>query len=157
MASPSSDASGPAFGGKAAGPDGARELTGYRGPVRRRRGLRHAHQVLRRGDGKADTRYSLAECLGTREACITGRPDPGHISTSYVERQNLTMRMGMRRFTRLTNRFSKKVDNLKANVALHLHALQFRPHPQDTARDPAMDSGISDHVWSAAEIARLAE
>jgi IS1 family transposase len=77
---------------------------------------------LYEGDGGKDrpeTRYSPAQCLGTRTVCIAGRPDPAHISTSFAERNNLTMRMQMRRFTRLTNASSKKVDNHKAAVALH--------------------------------------
>jgi IS1 family transposase len=107
-------------------------------------------------DGGADTRYSPAECLGTREVCITGQPDPDHISTSYVERQNLTMRMGMRRFTRLTNGFSKKVDNLKANVALHYMHYNFGRIHKTLRVTPAMEAGKADHVWSLEEIAGLA-
>jgi hypothetical protein len=103
-----------------------------------------------------DTRYSPAECLGTREVCITGQPDPDPISTGYVERQNLTMRMGMRRFTRLTNGFSKKVDNLKANVALHYMHYNFGRIHKTLRVTPAMEAAKADHVGSLEEIARLA-
>ena len=123
----------------------------------RERRLRHAHQAFG-GDGQPDTRYSPAECLGARE-CITGEPDLRHISTSYVERQNLTMRMTMRRFTRLTNGFSKKVDNLKANVALHdmRYNFRFRRIHKTLRVTPAMEAGKVDQVWSLEEIAALAE
>jgi hypothetical protein len=86
---------------------------------------------------------------------ITGRPDPKHISTSYVERQNLTMRMSMRRFTRLTNGFSKKVENLAHSVALHYMWYNFARVHKTLRVTPAMEAGISDHVWSFEEIARL--
>jgi hypothetical protein len=89
--------------------------------------------------------------------CITGRPDPKHISTSYVERQNLTMRMTMRRFTRLTNAFSKKVDNLKANLALHYMHYNFGRLHKTLRVTPAMEAGKADHVWSLEEIAALAD
>jgi hypothetical protein len=86
-----------------------------------------------------------------------GNPDPELISTSYVERQNLTMRMGMRRFTRLTNAFSKKVENLAYAVALHFMHYNFcRPHQSlGSKTTPAMASGIADHVWTVKEIAEL--
>ncbi len=103
-----------------------------------------------------ETRYSLAQCLGTREICITGHPDPAHISTSFSERQNLTMRMGMRRFTRLTNAFNKKVDNHKAAVALHFMHYNFARIHKTLRVTPAMEAGVADHVWSLEEIARLA-
>jgi hypothetical protein len=104
-------------------------------------------------------RYSPAKCIGIREIPVEGDPDPRHISTSYVERQNLTMRMGMRRFTRLTNAFSKKVENLAAAVSLHfmhynfgrVHASLKDPYP----RTPAMAAGVADHVWTLEEIAGL--
>jgi hypothetical protein len=90
---------------------------------------------------------------------LKGNPDPDKISTSYVERQNLTMRMGMRRFTRLTNAFSKKVDNHAAAVALHfMHYNVARPHKtlaNPYPRTPAMAAGVSDHVWTLTEIAAL--
>ena len=88
---------------------------------------------------------------------ITGNPDERHISTSFVERQNLTMRMSMRRFTRLTNAFSKKLDNHKAAVALYFMWYNFARIHQTLRVTPAMEAGISDHVWSAEEIARLVE
>jgi len=106
-------------------------------------------------------RYSPARCTGVDIRVVQGDPDPGHISTSYVERQNLTMRMGLRRFTRLTNAFSKKVENLAAAVALHFMFYNFaRPHKSLSdpyPRTPAMAAGISDHVWTLAEIVGLVD
>src|SRR5438477_2902059 len=81
-----------------------------------------------------------------------GRPDPRHISTSYVERQNLTIRMAIRRFTRLTNAFSKKLDNHKAACALHFAYYNFCRIHQTLRVTPAMEAGITDHIWSIAEI-----
>ncbi len=108
---------------------------------------------------EADTRYSPAVCLGVDVRVIQGDPDPALISTSYVERQNLTMRMGMRRFTRLTNAFSKKVENLAAAVALHFMHYNFaRPHKSlanPYPRTPAMAAGVADHLWTLEELADL--
>ncbi len=105
------------------------------------------------GDEK---RYSPPKCIGTETNVMTGEPDPAHISTSYVERQNLTMRMGMRRFTRLTNAFSKKVENLAAAVSLHFMYYNFaRPHMALMGQTPAMKAGIADHQWTVTEIAGL--
>lgn len=100
-------------------------------------------------------RYSPAVCMGARRAVISGTPDHNHISTSYVERQNLTMRMSMRRFTRLTNGFSKKVENLEAAVALHYMHYNFCRIHQSLRVTPAMEAGVSDHVWSIDEIIAL--
>jgi IS1 family transposase len=109
--------------------------------------------------GKAEegpeTRYSPAVCMGARKAIISGSPDYNHISTSYVERQNLTMRMSMRRFTRLTNGFSKKIENLEHAVALHYMHYNFCRIHQSLRVTPAMEAGISDHVWSLEELIRL--
>ncbi len=104
----------------------------------------------------AERRYSPATCTGSREQTITRNPDAAHISTSYVERQNLTMRMSMRRFTRLTNAFSKKVENHKAMIALHYMHYNFARIHKTLRVTPAMEAGVSDHVWSLEEIAGLA-
>ena len=100
-------------------------------------------------------RYSPALCCGTRTQTIVGNPDPHHISTSFAERQNLTMRMSMRRFTRLTNAFSKKVQNLEAAVALHFMYYNFARIHQSLRVTPAMEAGIADHVRSIEEIIGL--
>ena len=112
-----------------------------------------------------ERRYSPAICTGVDAKVIKGSPDSAKISTSYVERQNLTMRMGMRRFTRLTNGFSKKVENLAHAVALHYMHYNFaRVHTSltitnadgtKTKRTPAMAAGVADHVWTLREIAAL--
>ena len=86
---------------------------------------------------------------------VTGNPDPKHISSSYVERQNLTMRMSMRRFTRLTNAFSKKVENHAAAVALYFTYYNFGRVHQTLRVTPAMEAGVTDHVWTVEEIVRL--
>jgi IS1 family transposase len=104
----------------------------------------------------AERRYSPAVCTGTQTQRITGDPDPDYISTSFVERQNLTMRMSVRRFTRLTNAFSKKVDNHKAAVALHFMHYNFARIHKTLRVTPAMEAGVADHVWSLEEIVRLA-
>jgi IS1 family transposase len=104
-------------------------------------------------------KYSPAVCTGTKRRVLKGDPDPDRISTSYVERQNLTMRMGMRRFTRLTNGFSKKVENLAHAVSLHFMHYNFaRSHSavkERYPRTPAMAAGVADHIWSLEEIAAL--
>jgi hypothetical protein len=105
----------------------------------------------------AERRYSPAVCTGEFKQRITGDPDPDFISTSHVERQNLTMRMHMRRFTRLTNAFSKKVDNHKAAIALHYMHYNFARIHKTLRVTPAMEAGIADHVWELDEIARLAQ
>jgi len=86
---------------------------------------------------------------------ITGMPDYNHISTSFTERQNLTMRMSMRRFTRLTNGFSKKVAHHEAAVALHFMHYNFAHVHQTLRVTPAMEAGVSDHVWSLEELVEL--
>jgi IS1 family transposase len=106
---------------------------------------------------EAQKRYSPAVCSGCKKIIRLGDPDPVHISTSYVERQNLTMRMSMRRFTRLTNGFSKKVQNHEAAVALHYMHYNFVRIHHSLRITPAMAAGISDHVWSFQEVAALAE
>jgi IS1 family transposase len=102
-------------------------------------------------------RYSPNVVTGIEVREVSGDPDPAHISTSYVERQNLTMRMQMRRFTRLTNAFSKKVENHAAMVSLHFMFYNFaRPHSSlGKNTTPAMAAGIADHVWTVYEIAAL--
>ncbi|MFC1980342.1 IS1 family transposase [Chloroflexota bacterium] len=106
-----------------------------------------------------EKRYSPAVCNGTNSRVVTGHPDTSKISTSYAERQNLTMRMGMRRFTRLTNAFSKKVENLEHAVALHYMYYNFaRPHKtlaNPYPRTPAMAAGISNHIWTIEDIVSL--
>src|SRR5262245_46625917 len=104
----------------------------------------------------AQARYSPAACTGAQQQRITGNPDPAHISTPYVERQNLTMRMQMRRFTRLTNAFSKKLENHKAMIALHYMHYNFGRIHKTLRVTPAMEAGVADHVWSLEEIAGLA-
>ena len=107
-------------------------------------------------DPEGQTRYSPAQCLGTKRIEVIGNPAEEHISTSYVERQNLTMRMQMRRFTRLTNAFSKKLSHLKAAVALHFAYYNFCRVHSSLRVTPAMEAGLTDHVWSVAELLRAA-
>jgi hypothetical protein len=102
-------------------------------------------------------RYSPGPCLGTIPQTVTGDPDPAHVSTSYVERQNLTMRMSMRRFTRLTNAFSKKVENLAAAVSLHFAYYNFCRVRQTLGTTPAVAAGVADHVWKLDELIGLLE
>jgi IS1 family transposase len=99
-----------------------------------------------------ETRYSPAQCIGAETKRIQGTPDAEHISTSYVERQNLSMRMGMRRFTRLTNGFSKKVENHAYHVALYYMHYNFCRIHQTLRVTPAMEAGVTDHVWTIEEM-----
>lgn len=102
-----------------------------------------------------ERKYSPENFCGTKFSVVSGDPEAEKISTSYVERQNLTMRMGMRRFTRLTNGFSKKVENHAHAVALHFMYYNFGRIHKSLRITPAMAAGVSDHVWSLEEIAAL--
>lgn len=102
-------------------------------------------------------RYSPPVCTGCKPTRYEGRPDPAHISTSYVERQNLTMRMHMRRFTRLTNGFSKKVENHAHAVALHFFYYNFVRIHKTLRVTPAMAAGVADRVWDVEDLVQLIE
>lgn len=102
-----------------------------------------------------EARYSPATCIGCDMKTVSGVPDPKHVSTSFVERQNLNMRMGMRRFTRLTNAFSKKVENHGHMVALYFAYYNFCRVHTTLRVTPAMEAGISDHVWTVDELVTL--
>ncbi len=104
---------------------------------------------------EGEKRYSPAVCLGTQRTVIQGNPDPAHINTSYVERSNLTIRMGNRRYTRLTNAFSKKVENHGHHLALHFMYYNYARQHQTLRVSPAMEAGVADHLWSIEEIAEL--
>ncbi len=104
---------------------------------------------------EAQTRYSPAVCIGTRVDTINGAPDPSHVSTSYVERQNLTMRMSMRRFTRLTNGHSKKIDHHEAAIAIHYMHYNFCRINMAHRVTPAMEAGIENHLWSLDDLVGL--
>lgn len=107
-------------------------------------------------DPSKEKRYSPSVCLGPEKRPIKGSPNPAKINTSYVERQNLTMRMGMRRFTRLTNCFSEKVENLAHAVSLHYAYYNLaRPHKSLDGLTPAQEAGVADHKWSLVELAEL--
>ncbi|MFY9580131.1 MAG: hypothetical protein WAQ33_12485 [Gaiellaceae bacterium] len=103
----------------------------------------------------SERRYSPPMVTSTQVTVVSGDPDPGEISTSYVERQNLTMRMGMRRFTRLTNGFSKKVENLAHAVSLHYLHYNFGRVHQTLKATPAQAAGVADKRWTHADIAGL--
>lgn len=105
----------------------------------------------------AKGRYSPAECIGARKDRVEGNPDPKHVSTSYAERSNLTMRMHMRRFTRLTNAFSKKVENHAYAVALHMTYYNFVRVHKTLRVTPAMAAGVTDKLWEIGDIVALIE
>ena len=107
------------------------------------------------GEGEGERRYTPPVCIGCKAATITGRPDPEHISTSYVERQNLSMRMGMRRYTRLTNAFSKKIENHAYAVALYYMHYNFVRRHQTLRVSPAMEAGVTDRLWTIEDIVNL--
>lgn len=106
-------------------------------------------------DPEGEKRYSPAKIISTEEKRIVGNPDPKHISTSCVERQNLTMRMSMRRFTRLTNGFSKKVENLAHAVSLHYMNYNFARIHRSLRVTPAMEAKVTDRLWDIEDIAKL--
>lgn len=118
----------------------------------------YAQLVKLYGDMPPDDvrKSSLSKFQGARKGVVSGNPAKEHISTSFVERQSLTMRMGMRRFTRLTNGFSKKIENLDHAVSLHFLHYNFARIHKTLRVTPAMEAGISDHVWTLQEIAELA-
>jgi hypothetical protein len=109
------------------------------------------------GDNSEEGKYSPGECIGTERTVIMGNPDERRICTSHAERQNLTMRMQMRRFTRLTNAFSKKLDNHRLAVAVHFVHYNFCRIHQSLRVTPAMAAGLADHVWELSELIGLLE
>jgi hypothetical protein len=104
-----------------------------------------------------EARYSPPKCIGARKDEILGFPKEEHISTSYVERQNLSMRMGMRRFTRLTNAFSKKIENHRHAIAIYFMHYNFVRVHQTLRCTPAMEAGVTDRLWSMADLVAMLE
>ena len=114
-------------------------------------------QKIYGADPEPQKRYSPAKCNGIKKQTVVGSPDAELISTSYVERQNLTMRMNMRRFTRLTNAFSKKVENHAHSVALHYMHYNFCRIHRTLRVTPAMEAGLTSRVWELEDVVRLLE
>jgi hypothetical protein len=108
-----------------------------------------------KGPKNDERRYSPADCTGTKKTRVHGEPDMAHVSTSYVERANLTMRMSMRRFTRLTNAFSKKLDSHIHALALYFVFYNFTRIHKTLRTSPAMAAGIADRLWSMEDVAAL--
>ena len=106
---------------------------------------------------ESEKRYSPAQCTGIQMAVVTGNPNPKHISTSYVERQNWTVRTAMRRYTRLSNGFSRKVENHAAAVALHYFAYNFIKQHRTLRVSPAMAAGVADRLWEVSDLVDLWE
>jgi IS1 family transposase len=106
---------------------------------------------------EAEKRYSPAQCIGCKRHAVVGDPDPKHISTSFVERQNLSMRMGNRRYTRLTNAFSRKIENHAAAVALYYFAYNFVKIHRTLRVTPAMAAGVTDRLWEVSDLVALLE
>ena len=102
-------------------------------------------------------RYSPAKCLGCERKPMIGRPDPEHISTSFVERQNLSVRMNIRRYTRLTNAFSRKIENHSAAVALYYFSYNFIKIHRSLRTTPAMAAGVTDRLWEVSDLVALLE
>jgi IS1 family transposase len=115
------------------------------------------HKIYGAQSDDDQRRYSPATCIGCDMKTVIGYPDPAHVSTSFVERQNLTMRMSMRRFTRLTNGFSKKIENHGHAVALHFMHYNFVRVHKTLRVTPAMEAGLADHVWTMEELVNLLE
>lgn len=109
------------------------------------------------GDAPGAGRYSPADCVGSQKKPVEGRPDDAHISTSYAERANLTMRMGMRRFTRLTNAFSKKAENHAHMVSLHMMYYNFVRIHMTLKCSPAMAAGVTKKLWEVADMVTMLE
>ena len=119
-------------------------------------GVDYARLIKIYGDeAKQEKRYSPSNFVEARCSAVTGDPDRKHISTSYVERQNLSMRMSMRRFTRLTNAFSKKLENHMRAISLHDMYYNFGRIHNSLRVTPAMEAGVTDHIWTLEEIAGL--
>lgn len=106
---------------------------------------------------ESETRYSPAECIGAQLAVITGKPDPKHISTSFVERQNWSVRTAMRRYTRLSNGFSRKIENHEAAIALNYFAYNFIKIHRTLRMSPAMAAGVTDRLWEVSDLVALWE
>lgn len=115
------------------------------------------HKIYGSDHAKGEKRYSPAKCIGAQKRVIIGEPDAKHINTSYVERANLTMRMHMRRFTRLTNAFSKKMENHAATIALHSMYYNFVRIHQTLKMSPAMAAGVTDKLWEVSDVVQLLE
>jgi IS1 family transposase len=109
------------------------------------------------GSDSFDTKYSPGECIGVRTAVLQGSPDPAHISTSFVERMNLNTRMSIRRFTRLTNAFSKKLENHCHSVAIYFAYYNWCRVHQTLRVTPAMEAGLTGHIWEVEELLALLE
>jgi IS1 family transposase len=124
-------------------------LAAYLGAVER---AFHGHV-----DSEGQKRYSPAECIGCQRKAVDGEPDPDHINTSYIERANLSMRMGMRRFTRLTNAFPKKIENHAAAVALYFMYYNFARIHKTLRCSPAMAAGVDTRLWEIKDIVEIIE